>query len=60
MVFRTYCSQWPVDGQRHVRPPILEPGQNHPGEVVGRYLAALKAGDTDEIREDVRSQWVLP
>ena len=21
--FRTYCSQWPVDGRRHVRPPIL-------------------------------------
>jgi hypothetical protein len=23
MVFRTYCSQWPVDGRRHLRPPIL-------------------------------------
>ena len=23
VVFRTYCSQWPVDGRRHVRPPIL-------------------------------------
>ena len=21
MVFRTYCSQWPVDGRRHLRPP---------------------------------------
>ncbi len=47
--FRTYRSQQPVDGQRHVRPPILEPGPNHPGDVVGCYLAALNAGDTDEI-----------
>ena len=49
VVFRTYCSQWPVDGQRHLRPPILDPGQNRPGDVVGRYLAALDAGDTKEI-----------
>jgi hypothetical protein len=34
IVFRTYCSQRPVDGRRHVRPPILEPDQNHPGDVV--------------------------
>jgi hypothetical protein len=26
VVFRTYCSQWPVDGRRPVRGPILEPG----------------------------------
>jgi hypothetical protein len=25
-VFRTYCSRWPVDEQRHLRPPILKPG----------------------------------
>ena len=31
VVFRTYCSQWPVDGRRHVRPPILEPGDRQPG-----------------------------
>ena len=37
VVFRTYCSQWPVDGQRHLRPPILEPGPVRPGDVVGRY-----------------------
>jgi ketosteroid isomerase-like protein len=49
VVFRTYCSQWPVDGQRHVRPPILGPGSAHPGDVVGRYQAALDAGDTDAI-----------
>jgi hypothetical protein len=23
VVFRTYCSQWPVDEQRHVRPPAF-------------------------------------
>jgi ketosteroid isomerase-like protein len=49
VVFRTYCSQWPVDGRRHVRAPILDPGPAHPGDVVGRYLAALDAGDADAI-----------
>jgi hypothetical protein len=49
VVFRTYCSQWPVDGRRHVRPPILKPGQAGPGDVVGRYQAALEAGDAEAI-----------
>src|ERR1700733_712739 len=49
VVFRTYCSQWPVDGQRHVRPPILKTGAPHPGGVVGRYQAALEAGDADAV-----------
>ena len=49
VVFRTYCSQWPVDEQRHVRPPILKSGDVHPGDVVGRYQAALAAGDTEAI-----------
>ena len=49
MVFRTYCSQWPVDGRRHLRPPILKPGAAHPGDVVGRYQAALEAGDADAV-----------
>lgn len=49
VVFRTYCSQWPVDGRRHVRPPILKPGDARPGDVVGRYHAALHAGDTETI-----------
>jgi ketosteroid isomerase-like protein len=49
VVFRTYCSQWPVDGRRHLRPPILNPGQVHPGDIVGRYQAALEAGDADAI-----------
>jgi hypothetical protein len=47
VVFRTYCSQWPVDGQRHLRPPVLPSGATPPADVVGRYQAALSAGDTD-------------
>jgi hypothetical protein len=49
VVFRTYFSRGAVDGQRHVRPPILEQGDVHPGDVVGRYEAALDAGDIDAI-----------
>jgi ketosteroid isomerase-like protein len=49
VVFRTYCSQWPVDGRRHVRPPILQPRDLHPGDVVGRFQAALESGDTEAI-----------
>jgi len=49
VVFRTYCSQWPVDGRRHVRPPILKPEPADLGGVVGRYHAALAAGDTEAI-----------
>jgi SnoaL-like protein len=49
VVFRTYCSQWPVDEHRHVRPPILEAGPDHPGDVVGRYCAALAAGDAEAV-----------
>ena len=49
VMFRTYCSQWPVDGRRHVRPPILEPRPAHPADVVGRYQAALDAGDAEAI-----------
>jgi ketosteroid isomerase-like protein len=47
VVFRTYCSQWPVDEQRHFRPAILKPGDAHPGDVVGRHLAAVTAGDVE-------------
>ncbi len=49
VVFRTYCSQWPVDGRRHLRPPILRPGAVAPDGVVGRFHAALAAGDTEAI-----------
>ncbi|HEY0812933.1 MAG TPA: nuclear transport factor 2 family protein [Pseudonocardia sp.] len=49
VVFRTYCSQWPVDGRHHVRPAILPSAAARPGDVVGRYCAALDAGDADAI-----------
>jgi SnoaL-like domain len=49
VVFRTYCSQWPVDGQRHIRRPVLKPGNTQLSDVVDRYLAALSAGDLDSI-----------
>jgi ketosteroid isomerase-like protein len=49
VVFRTYCSQWPVDEHRHVRPPILAPGPDRPGDVVGRYHAAVAAGDVQAV-----------
>ncbi len=48
-VFRTYCSQWPVDEQHHLRPPLLKPGPGRPGDVVGRYQDALAAGDTEAV-----------
>jgi len=49
VVFRTYCSQLPVDGRRHLRSPILGPGADRPGDVVGRYQTALHAGNADAI-----------
>jgi ketosteroid isomerase-like protein len=51
VVFRTYCSQWPVDGRRHLRASILQPAPAtaQPGDVVARYQAALEAGDVDAI-----------
>ena len=49
VVFRTYCSLWPIDGRRHLRSPLLEPGQAHPGDVVARYQAGLAAGDAEAV-----------
>ncbi len=49
VVFRTYCSQWPLDENRPVRPPILAPEHVSLTDVVGRYLAGLAAGDTDAV-----------
>ena len=49
VVFRTYCSQWPVDGRRHLRPAILRSGGARPGDVVGRYQAALSTGDAEAL-----------
>ena len=47
VVFRSYFSQWALNGKRPLRPAILEPGTAHPGDVVGRYQAALAAGDAE-------------
>ncbi|HEX3426700.1 MAG TPA: nuclear transport factor 2 family protein [Acidimicrobiales bacterium] len=49
VVFRTYCSQWPIDGRRHLRPPILKHADVRPSDVVGRFQAALEVGDADAI-----------
>jgi hypothetical protein len=47
VVFRTYLSLRAVDGQRHLRPSLLRPGTDPPGDVVGRYHAALEVGDIE-------------
>jgi hypothetical protein len=49
VVFRSYLSLRQVDGHSHVRPPILRPRPVDTGEVVGRYQAALDAGDTETV-----------
>jgi SnoaL-like domain len=49
VVFRTYCSQWPVDERRPLRPAILAAGDARPGDVIGRYQDGLAAGDTDAV-----------
>ena len=45
VVFRTYCSRRPIDGDRHLRPAVLGGGADRPGGVVGIYQDALRAGD---------------
>ncbi len=37
VVFRTYCSQWPVVGHRPIRAPILKADHVEPGDVVATY-----------------------
>lgn len=49
VVFRTYCSQWPLDEKRPVRPPILAPASVSLTDVIGDYQAALAAGDTESV-----------
>jgi limonene-1,2-epoxide hydrolase len=49
VVFRTYCSQWFVDGHRHLREPVLEAADVHPGDVVGRHLSVLETGDVEAV-----------
>jgi hypothetical protein len=47
VVFRSYLSLRAIDGAHHVRPPVLGPGRDRPGDVVARYAAAVAAGDAD-------------
>jgi hypothetical protein len=49
VVFRSYCSQWPLEEKRPVRPPILAPGHVSLPDVVRRYQAGLAAGDTEAV-----------
>ncbi len=49
VVFRSYFSGLMVSGRRNLRPPILKAAAVHPGDVVGRYQAALAAGDTEAV-----------
>ena len=49
VVFRSYLCQRTVFPGHYRRPPILKAGSIHPGDVVGRYLAALSAGDAGAV-----------
>lgn len=49
VTFRTYCSQWPVDGRRPVRPPILPSRPAHPPNAIHCYQMALEAGDIEAV-----------
>jgi hypothetical protein len=49
VIFRTYCSQEPVDGHRHVRPPILTSVCEPPDDVIARYTTAMAAADLNTI-----------
>lgn len=57
--FRTYCSQWPVDGLRHLRPPVLEAGAVDAPDVVKRHLDALAGGDVESIVKTFESDGYL-
>ena len=49
VVFRTYCSQWPVDGRRHVRSAVVPRTDAALDGVVGRHHRAVEAGDVDAV-----------
>lgn len=49
MVFRTYCSQWPLIGRHEVRPAFLTSGPDRLGGIVGQFEDAVRAGDVDAI-----------
>jgi hypothetical protein len=45
---RIYWSMWPLTGEHHHRPPLLEPDPDlREPDVVGEYQQALAAGDAD-------------
>jgi hypothetical protein len=46
---RVYHSQWPLLGAHRVRPPLLPGRHLDVPDVVGRYQAALAAGDLEAI-----------
>lgn len=47
---RIYHSHWPLLGRHVIRPPLLAPDPTvRESDVVGRYQAALAAGDADAI-----------
>jgi hypothetical protein len=49
VVFRSYFSRLLFEGRRPLRPAIHQPSPAHPGDVIGRYQAALEAGDTEAV-----------
>jgi len=49
VVFRSYFSRQPTEGRRFPRPAFLPGGPARPGDVVGRHLEALAAGDVDAV-----------
>ncbi len=47
---RVYHSAWPLEGRHRVRAPLLPPDETLVlPDVVGRYMKALAAGDTENI-----------
>ena len=49
VVFRTYCSQWPVFGRHYVRPPILKAHPGTAADVIGDYQAAVHDGNPEAV-----------
>jgi hypothetical protein len=66
---RIYWSMWPLTGEHHHRPPLLEPDPSlQESDVVGEYQRALASGDAEAavatfepdayVREPAGSAWV--
>jgi SnoaL-like domain len=49
IMFRSYFSRRSMDGQPHLRSPILKRGSAHLSDVVSRFQAALAAGDAEAL-----------